>query len=211
MNNNDLNYNQQDNFNMSSQIPNNDANTNYTSNDLNTNNKNNKTILIIIGVVAVIIILFIFGGKSKSGKNTTGSSEYNSSDVDFSCSYVSKGDDFTITTYSDFIFNYKSSQYTYQLKQYNKMILGFKNTITDEKYKEFIDDLNSLDCLDAGSCTESHLEFSTTKYGWDTVVDRSSNKIELTFYNLNGKGITATKDDINSTRASFESKGYTCN
>ena len=31
MNNNDLNYNQQDNFNVSSQIPNNDANTNYTS------------------------------------------------------------------------------------------------------------------------------------------------------------------------------------
>ncbi len=217
MNNNDLNYNQQNSFNMPNQIPNNNTNLNYSNNDNNTGNKNNKIIFIIVGVIAaVVILLLLFNGSSKSGKNTTGSSEYNSSDVDFSCSYVSKSDNLTITTYSDFIFNYKSTgtsgtQYTYQLKQYNKMILEFKNTLTDEKYKDFIDDLNSLDCLDSGSCTGSHLELSTTKYGLNTVVDRSGNKIEMTYYNLNGMGTTATKDDIKNTKASYESKGFTCN
>lgn len=189
----------------------------YNNNGSNTNNKNNKTMFIIIGVIAVIAVILIvfllkgFGGSSLGGgKNTTGSTEYKSSDVDFSCTYVSKSDNLTITTYSDFIFNYKSSQYTYQLKQYNKMILEFKNTLTDEIYKEFIDDLNSLNCLDPGSCTGSHLELSTTKYGWDTVVDRIGNKIEITYYNLNGIGINATKNDINNAKVNYESKGYSC-
>ena len=217
MNNNDLNYNQQNSFNMPNQIPNNNTNLNYSNNDNNTGNKNNKIIFIIVGVIAaVVILLLLFNCSNKNKKNTTGSSEYNSSDVDFSCTSVSDNGNLTSTTYSDFLFNYKSTgtsgtQYTYQLKQYNKMILEFKNTLTDEKYKEFIDDLNPLDCLDSGSCTGSHLELSLSKYGYDTVVDRSGNKIEITYYNLYGMGSTATKDDIKSLKDTYESKGYNCN
>lgn len=220
-NNNEFNNNQQSNVNISNSMPNGNQNgMNYINNNLNINSKNNKIMFIVFWVIAVVVIVFLLKGCSGSslggGKNTTGSTEYKSSDVDFSCTYVSKSDNLTITTYSDFLFNYKSTatsgtQYTYQLKQYNKMILEFKNTLTDEKYKEFIDDLNSLDCLDSGSCTASHLEFSTTKYGWDTVVDRIGNKIEMTYYNLNGMDSTATKDDIKSVKADYESKGYSCN
>ena len=224
MNNNDLNFNThnsfdtpnqaQDNSNMSNQLQNNNTNMNYPSNGNNFGKKNNKIIFIVAGVVVVVaivvILLFLFKGSSKSGKNTTGSSEYKASDVAFSCSYVSEGENAISTTYTDFIFNYKSSQYTYQLKQYYKMVIEYKKTLTDEKYKEFIKELNSIDCLDAGSCTESHLELSITDFGWDTVVDRKGNKIEVTFNNTYGMGSTASKDDIKDTKASFESEGYTC-
>ncbi len=233
MNNNDLNINfqnnidtpnqpqdnfntpnqPQDNFNMPNQLQNNNTNMNYASNGNNSGKKNNKIIFIVAGVVIVaivVILLLLFKGSSKSGKNTTGSSEYKASDVAFSCSYVSEGENAISTTYTDFIFNYKSSQYTYQLKQYYKMVIEYKKTLTDEKYKEFIKELNSIDCLDAGSCTESHLELSITDFGWDTVVDRKGNKIEVTFNNTFGMGSTASKDDIKDTKASFESEGYTC-
>lgn len=126
MNNNDLNFNThnsfdtpnqaQDNSNMSNQLQNNNTNMNYPSNGNNSGKKNNKIIFIVAGVVVVaivVILLFLFKGSSKSGKNTTGSSEYKASDVAFSCSYVSEGENAISTTYTDFIFNYKSSQYTY--------------------------------------------------------------------------------------------------
>lgn len=90
------------------------------------------------------------------------------------------------------------------------MVIEYKKTLTDEKYKEFIKELNSIDCLDADSCTESHLELSITDFGWDTVVDRKGNKIEVTFNNTFGMGSTASKDDIKETKANFESEGYTC-
>ena len=203
----------QDNNNMPNQLQNNNTNMNYASNGNNSGKKNNKIIFIVAGVVIVaivVILLLLFKGSSKSGKNTTGSSEYKASDVAFSCSYVSEGENAISTTYTDFIFNYKSSQYTYQLKQYYKMVIEYKKTLTDEMYKEFIKELNSIDCLDAGSCTESHLELSITDFGWDTVVDRKGNTIEVTFNNTYGMGSTASKDDIKETKANFESEGYTC-
>ena len=220
MNNNDLNNNQTNNYNMPNITPDNgfnSTNMNHISNS--SNSSNNKTKIIIIGVavlVALIVIVFLLKGNGKGGTVSTGSTEYKPSDVAFSCTYTTTNNNVTVTTYSDFIFNYKTkgtngSQYTYQLKQYNKMVLEFKNTITDEKYKEFIDDLNSMDCLNAGSCTENHLELSISKYGWDTVVDRSDKKIEMTYYGIYGMGKTATKEDIDKTKADYEKSGYTCN
>ena len=208
MNNNNLN--DQNNFNsqynginnqpvnnsMNNNVSNNFNNINNNKNNLSSNRltkkaKNNKLFAIIIGIIVIIIVVVIvlkgFNSSSVLGsnKNTTGSTEYNSSDVDNNCTYEYSTEDKNMKIYSDFIFNYKTtesngSQNNYQLKIYSTMVVEYENGLTDSKYKDFVDTFDSLVCLNSDECTGNHLELGVTNTGWDTVIDRIGNKIEVT-------------------------------
>lgn len=202
----------------------NNSNINNSVNQVEIPNKKNNTKLlaIIIGVIVIIVIVivvalkefFVFG----SNKNTTGSTEYKDSDVDYNCTYEYANEDTKMKVYLDFIFNYKSNredgnQNNYQLAIYDKMIVEYENGLTDEEYKEFIDSLESLECFSYGGenkCTESHLELGITSLGWDTIVDRTGDKIEVTYNNVYGLGRTATEEDIRETKEQYASNGYVC-
>lgn len=243
VNNNMNNVNNQ--FNNTNGFQNNNVeNTNYNNgfNNTNINNQSNlyngnsmnqvetpkkkintKLLAIIIGIIIIIVIVIVSKGFSNSSvlgsnENTTGSTEYKGSDVDYNCTYEYTNEDKKMKVYSDFIFNYKSTgdsgkQYNYQLKIYNKMIVEYGNGLTDSKYKDFVDSFESLECLGFGDekkCTESHLELGITDSGWDTVVDRIGDKIEVTYYNIYGMGTTATKEDMKEIIEQYESNGYIC-
>lgn len=202
----------------------NNQNNLYTGNQVETpdnkNNKNNKKLLLII--VGVILIIFFvikgFSGSSLSrgSKNTTGSTEYKDSDVDYNCTYEDTNDESTLKLYSDLIFNYKTTgdsgkTYNYQLKKYNKIIIEYKKELTDSLYKEYIDSLSSIDCIGTNKCTGDHLELSISALGYNTVIDRTGNKIIVTYYRIQGLNATATKDDIKDVMEQLKKGGYTCN
>ena len=60
-------------------------------------------------------------------------------------------------------------------------------------------------------CTGDHLELGITESGWNTVVDRIGNKIEITYYNVYGLGQTATEKDKNELIEQYKNNGYICN
>lgn len=214
-------------------IPNLNNNNFYNSNLGNQtkqkNNNNNKLIYIVIAIVLfiVLIVLLVIPSNNSSSpdsndilpiinshKNNTGSTEYKGSDVDYNCSFEQENDKNTLKSYSDIIFNYKTKgsngeQYNYQAVIYNKMIIEYKNGLTDEAYKEFVESLESIFCIDA-DCTANHLELPLTTLGMDTVVDRNGNKIVITYHNFRGLGATATKEDMKMVKDEYEKQGFVC-
>lgn len=197
--------------------PNNNDNTTTTETAPKTKDKK-KTIFIAVAIIIAIIILvlvsrILFGG---SHNNNTGSKEYKAKDVDLTCIYSSDDAEKNVTVYSDFIFNYKSKgnkSYNYQLKMYNKKINTYKNGVTDEVYKQFMQDLFEDYCygLSGNDCTKSHVELGMTDFGWDTTIDRMNNKITVTYNNVYGIGQTATSKDIAKMKKDFEKEDYKCN
>ena len=248
MNNTNLNNQNNNNFSgkyadSSNQTVNNNVeNVNFSSNPNNTNinnqnnlynnqnniaetsKKNNNVkllaIMIVVIIIVIVIILIIFNNYSVFGSNnnTTGSTEYKGSDVDFNCTYEYTNGDLKIIVYSDFIFNYKTEaesgeENNYQLIRYDKVIVEYENGLTDDEYKDFVDALEATECFDYGNediCTESHLELTVTSMGWDTVIDRIGNRIEMTYNNWYGMGRTATSEDIREVKEQYESDGYIC-
>ena len=96
------------------------------------------------------------------------------------------------------------------------MIIEYKNGIvSDDNYNSTIKELNSLKCstnLDGtNSCTnKTHLDLGITSLGWDTIVDRKSNKIEITFNNPSGIGKKASKSDMDIVLSSYKNTGFKC-
>ncbi len=201
--------------------------SNISNNQVNPKKKNNVKLLVTIigGMIVLGIVIFavlkIFNISSviSTHKNTTGLSEYSGLDVDYNCVYEYTKNNDKMKEYSDIIFNYKSDrkdgkQNNYQVKVYSKMILEYGNGLTNSKYKEVIDSFNSLECVslnEDNKCTGDHLELGITESGWNTVVDRIGNKIEITYYNIYGLGQTATEKDKNELIEQYKNKGYICN
>ena len=187
---------------------------------------NIKLLAIIAAIIIFIVVLLTFipkifnnSLKTSKAKNTTGLTVYTDSDVDNNCTYEQTEDNKKIKLYLDLIFNYKSksnsgNQINYQLRLYSKEIIEYENGLTDNEYKEFINSLDSMKCISFQGddvCTEDHLELGITETGWDTVVDRKGNKIEMTYYNIYGTGKTATEKEIKETLERYENNGYICN
>lgn len=225
MNNNE--WNNQNNYNNQPLNNNYNNGLNNLNNQVNQNiapdkNNNIKLILMILGIVIVVLIvafaatkLFTNSSIINGHKNTTGSTDYKGSDVDYNCVYeITKGND-KGTMYSDIIFNFKSGKYNYQIKEYRKTVYEYANGVTDSKYKEIVDSLNATECLSIGTtdkkCTGDHLDIGLTSNGWNTIVDRTSNKIVITSYNAYGLGQTASAEDKKDFIDNFIKSGYTCN
>lgn len=188
-----------------------------SSHGLNTMNENkdtnNNMKKIIIGVVAVAILLVIvFLFKGNGHKNTTGILDYSNSDVDLNCAIELSNDDYVSKIYSDFLFNHKSGDVNYQLKLYSKMIMEFDGGVTDEEYLKYIKSIGSVICMgkEEECAKSSHLELGIASLGWDIVVDRRENEIEVTYYNIYGAGQVSNRGDIKNFKATFEKEGYSC-
>ena len=120
----------------------------------------------------------------------------------------------SVKSYSDIIFNYKTKgssgqQYNYQAYIFNKMIIEYGDGLTDEEYKEFVDTLNSINCIDS-DCTGNHLVLDISSLGYNTIVDRTVNKIVVTSYKFSGLGVTATKEDMKILKDEYEKQGFVC-
>ena len=89
------------------------------------------------------------------------------------------------------------------------MIMEYGDGLTDEAYKEFVDALNSINCFDS-DCTGNHLVLDISSLGYNTIVDRTGNKIVVTSYKPLGLGITATKEDMNVLKDEYEKQGFVC-
>lgn len=206
---NNQNHSNDDLYNQ--QLNNNDNISQLTNNS--SSNKNKKSLIIIISIIVILIIIFSSLFIKGNHKNNTGSSEYNSKDVDLNCTYTS--DDKTVIIYSDLIFNYKSTgkeSYNYLLKKYNKRIDNYPDGLTDEKYNNFINKNFSAYCggFTGIDCKSSHLELGITDLGWDTIVDRTRDKIIITYSNIYGIGQTATKEDISEIKKTYEEENFKC-
>lgn len=221
MNNNQNNNNQNSNSNdMYNQNNLNNNNNNFNGNMPNNNinkDKKSKNKLIIIIIIIVVILIFILGFLSpsllaKNHENTTGLSEYSSEDVDLNCVTNYEKEDGKRTLYSDLMFNYKkgASYNVSQLKTYSKLIIEYNTTLTDEKYHDFVTELSTTECLNEHDCKESHLEFSQTELGWNTVIDRKGNKIIVTFDNIYGVGKTLSSKEMREVKDSYEKDGTKC-
>lgn len=156
--------------------------------------------------VIMLCALFITACSTGVHKNTTGIGGYKDSDITFNCTYNETTDKGEMETYIDFLFNVDN----YQMKQYSKIVLKYYNGVTDEDYKKIVDDANSLECV-TNTCTDPHLELGITDYGWDTVIDRYSDRVEIKYHSISGMGQKATKNDIKDTKKQLEGSGFTCN
>lgn len=226
MNNNEWNNQPVNNMNNS-----NNQNNSYIDNSMNqskTHKKkvNTKLLAIIVGIIIALVTVIVVALKGFSNfsilgtkENTTGSTEYKGADVDYNCMYEYTDEIKKVKIYSDLIFNYKSTgddgkQNNYQLKIYNKMLLEFENgVLTDSKYKDIVDSFESMECLgleNEEKCAKNHIELGMTNSGWNTVIDRTGNKIEVTYYNIYGMGATATKEDMKEIKEKYEKIDYIC-
>ena len=161
-----------------------------------------------ICLIAVICIL-LTGCGAGGHQNTTGSTKYTGSDVGLNCKNVTRNENSTVTTYIDFLFNTKDG---YQMELYSKVIAKYDSQITDETYKKNIDAIASIKCInDENACKGSHLDLGITSLGFDTIVDRLSDTIEITYYNPVGKGYKAEQSDIDLAKSTYENLDYTCN
>ena len=142
-------------------------------------------------------------------KNTTGLIGYDDTDVDYNCIYENSDENPKLKIYSDLIFDYQGEYSDYQLKTFSKMILEYSSDVTDEDYKKFIEQMNSIGCL-TSDCTLGHLELSISLFGFDTVVDRKTDSIEVTYNNVYGMGEIASKEYIKKQLKEFNDKGYVC-
>ncbi len=189
------------------------------SNNLSTTDKqvinngkgnNNKIKLVIIGAV-VLVVLVIVAILIKNGilfskhRNTTGSSEYKGSEVKLNCTASESENGKTITHYMDLL---TGNGY----KIYNKMVIAYDSGITDKIYLDFIKNIDLTTCLskEEECAASNHLELGLTNIGFDTIVDRSGDKIEVTFYVVGGVNQTSTDDDIKELKRQFEKEGYSC-
>jgi len=230
-NNNTVNNNAVNQY-INSSIPNIENNNYINNNDINNlsnnininqvskkNNKNKKLLVIAIVIILIITIFITLKGFSNdlgSAKNTTGLDEYKNSDVDYNCKYESSDEDTKLKIYLDFLYNYETDgnngkKYLYQLKTYTKVIKEYKNGLTNALYMDFVDSFNSLKCIYPEDCTNNHLELGLTNKGFNTVIDRNGNKIEVTYYAIYGMGIKATKKDMKEIKQQYEQDGYICN
>jgi len=181
--------------------------------------KNKKILGIVIGVIVVIIALSLFKGAGSSlggGKNTTGSTQYSASDVEASCVLdISEGNTIEII-YSDVIFNEKNGA---QAKVYNKKVLKRKDgaKIETDKYKEIIkENINPIAGtfdLTEEDYNKEKLELDITTYGYDTIIYRYDNKLEITWFNIYGT-VSIHGEASNADKKEFieelEKQGYSC-
>jgi hypothetical protein len=191
---------------LNNQPINNIQNNNH-SQSLTGNNKNKK-IFIIIGAIILIFIIFKLLSSGTGGhKNTTGSTKYKDSDVALNCQREEKDSESTKTMYLDFVLNYDDGT-TYQAAQFTKYVETHKETLTDDEYKELVDKVRiSLYDVDY---TKSHIEFDLSTFGFDTVIDRNGNTVEVTGYSVFGAGEKGTNNTKNTLKEEFEEQGYTC-
>ena len=191
---------------LNNQPINNIQNNNH-SQSLTGNNKNKK-IFIIIGAIILIFIIFKLLSSGTGGhKNTTGSTKYKDSDVALNCQREEKDSESTKTMYLDFVLNYGDGT-TYQAAQFTKYVETHKETLTDDEYKELVDKVRiSLYDVDY---TKSHIEFDLSTFGFDTVIDRNGNTVEVTGYSVFGAGEKGTNNTKNTLKEEFEEQGYTC-
>jgi hypothetical protein len=176
--------------------------------------KNNTVLIVVLVLVGLFIVVpFVFGfikgfTGALSHKNTTGSSKYKDSDVTYNCSYEETTSTGAKAVYNtDLLFNHEG----YQLYAYTKIEVTATKDITDEQYATLVKGANSSKCvLNANECKASHLELGITKYGWDTVIDRSGKKVTITYYGVYGKGYKATKSDEEKSVKTYTDQGYKC-
>ena len=187
------------------------------NNSVNVQNANNselkKAILVgviisVVGSIVVIFILkfFVFGVH----KNTTGLSDYRAASVNLNCTYNHSEGDTDISMYSDFIYNYQKK---YKLAVYNRMVIKYQNSLTDDKVTEMINRLNSLDCtMDSNKdfCVSSRLNFAPSKSGWSYTTDKASNTLTVIFYNYYGSGKRITATDKEQIKTHYQNEGYVC-
>ena len=212
-NGNYANFNNNNN-NLDNYMPgNNFANVNQLNNNSNNKNKYLKYAVIVVGVIVAIVgIYFIFTnviGVGGGHKNTTGLSSYTDSDVGLNCHQTFNNSDNNTDIYMDYIFN-KDNHTTV----YMKTIKNYPNGLTDEKYAEFIKTFDSYDELKCSSydeeCLKNHHEFPSSGTGFDIVIDRKGNTIEMTNNMITGYGEKVTNKDIRSIKDELKEQGYTC-
>ncbi len=191
---------------LNNQPINNIQNNNH-SQSLTGNNKNKKIFIIIGAIILMFIIFKLLSSGTGGHKNTTGSTKYKDSDVALNCQREEKDSESTKTMYLDFVLNYGDGT-TYQAAQFTKYVETHKETLTDDEYKELVDKVRiSLYDVDY---TKSHIEFDLSTFGFDTVIDRNGNTVEVTGYSVFGAGEKGTNNTKNTLKEEFEEQGYTC-
>lgn len=191
---------------LNNQPINNIQNNNH-SQSLTGNNKNKKKFIIIGAIILMFIIFKLLSSGTGGHKNTTGSTKYKDSDVALNCQREEKDSESTKTMYLDFVLNYGDGT-SYQAAQFTKYVETHKETLTDDEYKELVDKVRiSLYDVDY---TKSHIEFDLSAFGFDTVIDRNGNTVEVAGYSVYGAGKKGTNNTKNTLKEEFEEQGYTC-
>ena len=113
-----------------------------------------------------------------------------------------------MTTYVDVLYNTSRGN---QAEQYFKVVTKYNQPITDEKYKEIVKGIDATKCLFGDDCKDSHLELGLTTLGFDTVINRTTDTIEVTFYKENGKGYTAKQSDKDQVKKTYMDQNFECN
>lgn len=158
--------------------------------------------------IGIICLLLTGCGLAGGHKNTTGSTIYTDSDVTLNCTNTNTSENRTLTTYVDVLFNTTRG---YQAEQHFKLVAKYNETISDEKYKEILKEVDASQCLFASDCKDDHLELGLTTLGFNTVVDRNGDTIQITFYKANGQGFKANQTDIDLVKKTYEGENFTCN
>ncbi len=159
----------------------------------------------IKGIVLLLIVLLVCGCGG-THKNTTGRKDYSASRVALNCYYEDASDVKTTKTYADFIFNTKE----YKTIIYYKVEYTYKEKVTDAKYKEIMDQIGTVMCVETDACKKDHVELGTTVYGFETIVDRKENQVIITYYKNYGEKNKVSDNFIEKTKKEYIKNGYKC-
>ena len=143
-----------------------------------------------------------------------GCGEKSSDDYDLSCVRQEKDGNKVLKLTSNMIFNHKESngKTNYQLKVYNKMEVEYEDGLTDEDWEKLIQAFDSSACgpFSDIDCSANTIDLGLTGEGFETIAIRNGNKATVTYYSLAGLGLTATDEDIQLTKDTYEQAGMTC-
>ncbi len=198
-----MNDMQVNNINYNNQPPMNNQYNGYNNTaSINGSNKKNNKVFIIIGVVLLIIIVIIAIGILLSklvGSNT-----------DYTCTKSSTEGNIKMNITLKGTFNSKNDSGTsYKLIENNKLVIEDTDGLTDSKYEKYVTGIFS-DCSYDKDCTGNHVKLGLTSLGFDTVIDRSGNKITITYKTYIGAGYNASKSYKKSVINDYIKDDYTC-